>query len=360
MPLRLNVLLSQHRFFDPEKIARDSGVDASDYFMYVLSVAAGSQKIARAVSYPSTEEAFIAGLLHDIGVMFFLHKYPREYKQIIAAEVGANTLVEAERKVFGVDHGEVGYHMAEAWRIPREIIEAIGNHHSLPAKGNENTLSNIVRLAVLLARDRWSGYDSMLEERLGKIGAVADVLGLSKEEIDIISSSLLTDTLEIAEYLGLDIGNVEAMLTQANQEIWKTYLIVENLFKERQELSQSLLREERAKGAVESKNIAMATLSHYLNNAVMAIYGRSQILRLMLKKGQSDKILEQLEENLQRIDQSVKKIVAVLEEMKQVSPIDQQKFDSMSKAMNIDDRIEKRLARLNETANWEEVATPTK
>ncbi|MEW6412263.1 MAG: HDOD domain-containing protein [Candidatus Zixiibacteriota bacterium] len=344
--------------FHPEKIARESGVDAAEYFMYVLSVAAGCQKIARAVSYPSTEEAFIAGLLHDIGVMFFLHKYPREYKQIIAHESHVDSLAEAEKNIFGTDHTEVGLHMAEVWRIPREIVEAIGNHHSSPVKGEGGSLSNIVRLAVLMSRDRWSGYEVGLEDRLNEINAAAGTLSLSKDQIDSISSSLLIDTLEIAEYLGLDIGNVEAMLTQANQEIWKTYLIVENLFKERQELSQSLLREERAKGAVESKNIAMATLSHYLNNAVMAIYGRSQILRLMLQKGQTERILEQLEDNLQRIDQSVKRIVAVLEEMKQVSPIDQKKFDSMSKAMNIDDRIAKRLAKLNETAKWDEVIAP--
>jgi hypothetical protein len=48
-------------------------------------------------------------------------------------------------------------------------------------------------------------------------------------------------------------------------------LTIENLFKERQELSRKLLNEERAKGALESRNIALATLSHYLNNAVMAI-----------------------------------------------------------------------------------------
>jgi len=343
--------------FHPERIAKETGIDPSEFFIYVLSVAAGSKRIAQATEYASTEEAFIAGLLHDIGLLFFLHKYPGEYRQIISKKTGATDLIEAEKKVFGVDHTEVGSHMAEVWRIPKEIAVAIGDHHSGPAKGKEYTISNIVRLAVVLTKDRFSGYEVDLEARLNQITALSEALSLSKNQVDEISSSLLIETFDIAQYLGVDIGNIEEMLTTANQEIWKAYLIIENLFKERQELSQNLLLEERAKGAIESKNIAMATLSHYLNNAVMAIYGRSQILRLMLSRGQTDRLVEQLEEDLGKIDLSVKKIVAVLEEMKEVSPIDQQKFNSMSKAMNIDDRIQKRLAKLADAANWDEVIT---
>ena len=247
--------------------------------------------------------------------------------------------------------------MAMNWHLPQEIVTAIRNHHDEPVTGEDSQLPNIVRLAVALTKDRFSGYEYDLETRLNKISALTDALSLTKNQVDEISSSLLIETFDIAQYLGVDIGNIEEMLTTANKEIWKTYLIVENLFKERQELSQSLLKQERAKGAIESKNVAMATLSHYLNNAVMAIYGRSQILRMLHRRGQTDRILEELDDNLQKIDQSVKKIVAVLEEMKEVSPIDQQRFDSMSKAMNIDDRIQKRLAKLTDEVKWDEMVT---
>ena len=106
-----------------------------------------------------------------------------------------------------------------------------------------------------------------------------------------------------AVHLGVDIGNIEDMLIRANQEIWKSYLTIENLFRERQELSRNLLLQERERGAIESKNIAMATLSHYLNNATMAIYGRSQLLRLMLKKGEHERLLEKLDNDLEVVDQ---------------------------------------------------------
>jgi HD-like signal output (HDOD) protein len=329
--------------FHPEMIASKSGVDTKAFFTYVLSVASAAEKVAAAVEYRAPEEALIAGLLNEIGTLFFLHHHPDRYRLIMQKQVPARSLEEAEIKVFGVSHTEVGRHIAEAWRLPGHMLEAIGTHHERPNAREGNSLANIVRMAVLLTNDRFSGFEPCLETRLSLISQASKALGLSKDEADQVSSQVLAGTIEMAEYLGLDIGNIEEMLVSANQEIWKSYLIIENLFKERQELSRSLLEEERAKGAIESKNVAMATLSHYMNNAAMAIYGRSQLLRMMLEKGETERLVERLSGNLKVIDQSVRRIVAVMEEMKQISPIDEVAFHNMSEAMNIDDRISLRL-----------------
>jgi two-component system cell cycle response regulator len=336
--------------FHPEKVARKSGVDPKAFFSYVLSVASASEKIARSIEFKSPDEAFVAGLLHDIGVLFFLHHYPSEYHQIIDKKVRAANLLEAEIKVFGIDHCEVARHLAKVWNLPDYIVSSITGHHRLTDLDKDSVLQNIVRLAVLMTSDHFSGYEMGLQQRLTHIKSLSDQLSLSKEQVNGISCSLLSGTIDIANYLGIDIGNIEELLMKANEEIWKSYLTIENLFKERQELTQKLLNEERAKGALESRNIAMATLSHYLNNAVMAIYGRSQIMRMLFDGGQRDKLLDEMPTNMEAIDRAVQRIVAVLEEMKEISPIDHEKFDSMSAALNIDDRIEKRLAKMSDEA----------
>ena len=69
----------------------------------------------------------------------------------------------------------------------------------------------------------------------------------------------------------------ETILTRANKEIFNTYLSLQTLFQERQELNARILKEERAKGILEAKRIATSTLSHYLNNAAMEISGHSGI-----------------------------------------------------------------------------------
>jgi len=347
--------------FHPDRVARESGVDPKAFFSYVLSVASASEKIARTIEFKSPDEAFIAGLLHDVGVLFFLHHYPKEYRQITDKKVRTANLIDAEIKVFGIDHGEVGHHLAQVWNLPNYVIDSIAGHHRLTNLDEGDVLQNIVRLAVLLTSDRFSGYEMGLQQRLTAIKRLSAQLSLFKEQVNEISSSLLSGTIDIADYLGIDIGNTEEILMKANEEIWKSYLTIENLYKERHELSQKLLNEERAKGAIESRNIAMATLSHYLNNAVMAIYGRSQIMRMLSDKGQKDKLLDEMPANMDAIDKAVQRIVAVLEEMKEISPIDHEKFDSMSEALNIDNRIEKRLAKMSDEtpmAALRSMATP--
>ncbi len=329
---------------DPSKIERESGINPKCFFTFVLSIAGASEEIAKSLKFKSVEEAFIAGLLADIGVLFFLHHYPKEYKRIIKNKISAEDLLEAERKVLGIDHAEVGYHLAQVWGLPTYIINSIRDHHDLDDISEKDPLTNIIKLATLLSTDQYSDFDSQIIGRIDKINSVSKALGISKEKINEITFSLLPKTIEIAEYLGVDIGNTNEILAKANEEIWKSYLTIDNLFKERAELSQKLLLEERAKGAEELKNITMATLSHYLNNAVMVIFGKSQLLRMHHKKGDNQFLIDNMGKSLDVMDKSVRKIVAVIEEMKEISPIDVKKFHSLSNALNIDDLIEKRMS----------------
>ncbi|MBD3256784.1 HDOD domain-containing protein, partial [candidate division GN15 bacterium] len=338
--------------FRPDQIQKSSGIDARTYFSNVLTVAAACEKIAKSVEYRGAEEAFVAGLLHDIGTMFFMHHYPKEFRQVIDGKVpDARSIIEAEQKVFGTDHCEAGYHLALRWRLPQYICEAIRDHHSLPEKSGKGKLASIVYLGNLLAADSEVAYNPTLEQRLADINAAAKALEMDKAEVDAVSIELMSATINAAEYLGIDIGDIEEMLKKANQEIWHTYLMVENLFKERQELSQKLLQQERARGAYESKAIAMATLSHYINNAAMAVSGRSQLMRMQHDKDKTDALMKDLPKSLEIIDRSVRKIVAVLAEIAEISPIDKVEFLSMSQAMNIDDRIAKRMEEMDKTGN---------
>ena len=333
--------------FRPEQVKKSAGIDAQSYFGNLLTVAAACEKIAKTIEFKGAEEAFVAGLLHDIGTMFFMHHYPNEFRQIIDRQVkNARDIIEAERAVFGTDHCEAGYHLALRWRLPQYLAEAIRDHHTLPDSKPKNKLPAIVRLGSLLASENAISYNIDLEQRLNEIHRTAEILEIAKADVDAISIQLMSATISAAEYLGIDIGNIDEMLTKANREIWHTYLMVENLFKERQELSQKLLQQERARGAYESKAIAMATLSHYLNNAAMAISGRSQIVRMQHRKDDVDTLMRDLPKSLDIIDRSIRKITAVLAEIAEISPIDKVEFLSTSQALNIDDRIAKRMAEM--------------
>lgn len=331
----------------PDKIAAESGVDPKSFFIYVLSIAAASEQLSKCMGHQASEEAFVAGLLSDIGVLYFLHHYPKEYSVVVGGKTSGTNLIEAEREVFGTDHVEIGLLLATTWGLPDYVLLAIGGHHDISEIREDHPLTNAVRLAVQLTADGFSGFTRPIEQRLEDVNRIVDDFDVSREKVDEVSMSMLPKTAEIAEFVGVDIGNVEELLGRANQEIWKSYLTIDRLFKERKELTRKLLEEERARGAEEAKNVAMATLSHYLNNASMAVFGRSQLIRMHLRRGQTDRILATLPTDLEVIDNAVKKIVAVLAEMKEISPIDSKRLNKLSEALNLDDRIQERMSKLD-------------
>ncbi len=96
-------------------------------------------------------EAFTAGIMHDIGRLGLLVAYPQEYEIVIrtAAERSLDVL-DFETEEFGMHHGEAGRMLAETWGLPAEILSIAGRHHD-PCEGVELNLLRIVHVACHLA-----------------------------------------------------------------------------------------------------------------------------------------------------------------------------------------------------------------
>ncbi len=317
------------------------------FYAGILSVAVAAEKVAHAAGMKATEEAFICGLLHDLGVLFFVHHHPRQYRDVITRTTTSDTLAEAENKIFGIDHTEVGRELARRWNLPAEFCAAIGSHHDCQSESNGKTLSTVLKLAVLLCHECVEAYDPDPIVKLHGIEKMRDALGLTSEQLESIISSLMTDTIKLSAFLDADIGTVDEILARANKEMWRSFLTVQNLFKERQELTRQLLLEERQRGAMESKNIAIATLSHYINNAAAGWYGHIQLLRQRIDRHEDERLAKDLPGSLAVMENAIKRILAVIAEIKEISPIDEVSFYNMSLAMNIDERVSKRLSTMS-------------
>ncbi len=75
-------------------------------------------------------ETFTAALLHDIGKLVLARFLSAKVRGVLADAVAAGTTpLDAEREVLGVDHAEVGALVAEHWRLPDPLVEAIRFHH---------------------------------------------------------------------------------------------------------------------------------------------------------------------------------------------------------------------------------------
>ncbi len=93
--------------------------------------AAISKHIAKVIKYPKVEEAFLAGLLHDIGKVVLNLKIPDKTREIVQ-EVYNNpgvSFMQAEQEMFGFNHAQVGKLIARKWNFAETIEETIGCHH---------------------------------------------------------------------------------------------------------------------------------------------------------------------------------------------------------------------------------------
>ncbi|UCD94461.1 MAG: HDOD domain-containing protein [Candidatus Zixiibacteriota bacterium] len=333
--------------FNPGKISADVGLDIKAMYSDILLVAVTCQKLAVACGYHSPEDAFTCGLLHDIGLLFYLQNFPREYRAVIGRVAESGNVVDEERKSFGISHTEAGQLIAAKWRLPDEIGSALANHHSFGFKGSE-TLDDIVRLAVALSMQQPCDSDDDIEEKITKLTTISSRLKITREHLHEIIANTMQDVLAFADSLNIDVGDRDTILARANQEIFRMYMSIQKLFRERQELTRQILDEERQKGIKEAKQVAISTLSHYINNASMIIFGQSQVVRLMIKEKSEQKIVGQLPQSLDVIDNAIRRIVAVLEEISELNILDDVEYFDQSKILNMDDRINERMAMLKD------------
>jgi putative nucleotidyltransferase with HDIG domain len=106
------------------------GLGPREMWVHSLSVGVGAQVIAEQSGAADPDVVFTAGILHDLGKtalsVWLENKVSAMAKM---AEIHDTTFDEIERKVLGFDHQQVGAHMAQAWNLPKALIQAIESHH---------------------------------------------------------------------------------------------------------------------------------------------------------------------------------------------------------------------------------------
>jgi len=106
------------------------GFAAKDLWEHCVSVGVTARELAKAMKAPLADEAFLAGMIHDVGLLVSLQLYPEKLRQACeAAKAGQQTFCEIERAVMGVDHQQLGQGLAEQWKFPRSCQLVAGYHH---------------------------------------------------------------------------------------------------------------------------------------------------------------------------------------------------------------------------------------
>jgi HD-like signal output (HDOD) protein len=193
-----------------------SAADLQSFWQHSLLTATLSERSAFCLRYPETEQAYLAGLLHDLGVLplLLLSAGAREPK-LTPGSIPWGESVELERQHSGVDHCLVGKCIGLSWNFAPQIIEVLEHHHRPQDAKYDRTLVEIVVAADLVCQMhgvRVGGEPSRI--------ALAD-RSVYKSLLDNSTQSL-TDAqkAELAKILELEFPEIMHLLELPIAMVW--------------------------------------------------------------------------------------------------------------------------------------------
>jgi len=182
--------------------------DRRELWRHNLGVACLAEAIAEKAKVGcAPADAFVCGLLHDIGKIALDSCLPKSYRRVIeSARSTRRCICDAETELFGLDHTIAGKRLTSRWGLSPAIVECAWLHHQgsemLPTTLAAPELVKIVHLADGLARAKGVGYSGYTGET-DTTGVAAD-LGLSTQDLTAITSSLAARMSPLLELIGLD------------------------------------------------------------------------------------------------------------------------------------------------------------
>ena len=225
---------------------KSKGFDYLSYWKRSIYAANAARTIAAKIGLVQQEEAFLAALLQDIGMLVLDRVLGPEYGRIYDTASSHVALVAAEEKAVGMNHAEVGGILAGQWKLPPLLTVPIaGNHH--PERVADASLRKLAELVGLAG----SCADVFVETSAAQhIAAVrqkcAALYGMSDEDCDALLDEIGRSTREVASLFEINIGqgvNFEDVLKKANEALVEITLQSQQHAKSLHEQNQKLQRE---------------------------------------------------------------------------------------------------------------------
>lgn len=173
----------------------DGVFNLKQFWYHCLFCATLAELIAKKTSYSAPNEAFLSGLLHDIGKLVLWVNFPKDYAEILRSSEDKASLLEQEQRRLGATHSAVGAWTIERWRLQSFIADAVLFHHEPTEKILDALpLVKIVFLANLLSTHA-TGDDNVLCNTAEAVfgfspSDVKTLLVRGKEHVDGVARSL--------------------------------------------------------------------------------------------------------------------------------------------------------------------------
>ena len=194
------LVISESVFQIFNNFSQANNTDLRGFWKHSLAAAVIAREIATRMRYPHVEEAYLAGLLHDVGRLALLAAAPKEYATNFMAADDAN-LCAVEQRTLQLTHAEAGAWLIERWHLDSFLADSVLYHHESAARvGSAHPLIRIVILAHLLSSHEVDD-PAVLD---------AGVLcGLDAEALADIGGKADELVRKAADYLGIDLAGAD-------------------------------------------------------------------------------------------------------------------------------------------------------
>jgi HD-like signal output (HDOD) protein/CheY-like chemotaxis protein len=166
----IKALIMTAQIFSQFDASIPSGFSIDDLWTHSMRCGVLAKTVARVegLERVAIEDAFLGGLLHDVGKLVLIVNLPDRYREVttLAAATG-KALWEAEQEVLGTGHAQVGAYLMGLWGLPDRIVEAIAFHHR-PSGCLDLSFSTLtaVHIADVLDHELLTGGNPTTAERL--------------------------------------------------------------------------------------------------------------------------------------------------------------------------------------------------
>jgi putative nucleotidyltransferase with HDIG domain len=316
------------------------------FWRHCLETATYAQLLASRIQYPVQEEAFVAGLLHDIGLVILCNVFGKDYQRILKPPLRHAGFIETEDQRLGINHADAAAFLFADWGLPDILVDAIRHHHVI---GENEDLAKAEKLSMLIGlADRMGKHplepspatDGRIVEEKHRL---AKQLNLKSEDLKNVDTWVAANLSTIAGYLEMDIGSPMDVLRDANEKLFELYLEVEGLLLHRRDAIRREVDNEKSRVAAEVLRVISATFSHYINNATTTIMGHAQLIEMAMQKGQINDPDGRLCTAMRTVQNSVINITAVLDELKAMPVYRVIDYHERSKILDVEESIRRRI-----------------
>jgi len=177
------------------------GYSRRSLWKHLVAVALCCKLIYRREFMERGDNAYVAGLLHDIGLIVIEQFVRDEFKKIVVkAEENGVSIADLEKKYLGYQNSDVGVAMAELWGLPDELICGIGFHHKpLEAPEKYQRLSQTIYVSNYACLERKVGYCGSGEFEYHQYLLILKNLGIAKKAMEYIMQEVEKEITKMEE-----------------------------------------------------------------------------------------------------------------------------------------------------------------